>query len=137
MGQPEITRKLSELFGRHRPLDEECHVVYLMVEARKYLDRMGDNGVGFPLLRFYCDWTLHTQKTRSLRHIRPIVDTMYRKAAKEIQAPHKLGAGSALEFMYFSHLRDELAAFLKSAGLSQELTDDHKQWTIYCALMAS
>ena len=137
MVQPEITRKLSDLFERHRPLDEECHVVYLMVETRNYLDRMDDNGAGFRLLRFYCDWALHTEKTKSLSHISPIIDTMYQNAAKEIQGPYGQVTGSALEFMYFSHLRNELDAFLRSAGISQQLTGDNQQWAIYCGLMAS
>ena len=68
MAREEIIEKLDEFLSSHSPLMEECHIVYLMVEIRKILDHERDhrkNGE-FSLLRFYCDWTVHTEKQESL-----------------------------------------------------------------------
>jgi len=137
MARPEICRKLSELLEHHNPLTEECQCVYLMVEIRKYLDQLEDGGVNFRLLRFYCDWTVHTRKDRHLEHIAPIIGEMYTNAKREIQDPHKLASGSATKLIYFSALRSEMNAFLESIWIQSQLTSENDAWIAYVKLMAS
>jgi len=60
MGKIEIVEKLNDFLGEHAPFMEECHVVYMLVETRKVLDR--ENNRKYPILRFYCNWTVHTDK---------------------------------------------------------------------------
>jgi hypothetical protein len=137
MAIPEIHRKLTELLERHNPLTEECQCVYLMVETRKYLDQLDDGGANFRLLRFYCDWTVHTRKDRHLAHIAPIIGEMYRNAKREIQDPYKVASGSATKLIYFSALRKEMNAFLESIWIHSELTSKDEAWIAYVKLMAS
>jgi hypothetical protein len=137
MARPEIHRKLGELLEHHNPLTEECQCVYLMVEIRKYLDQLDDGGANFKLLRFYCDWTVHTRKDRNLAHIAPIISEMYASAKREIQDPHKLAPGSATKLIYFSALRTEMNAFLESIWIQSHLTSEDDAWIAYVKLMAS
>jgi len=65
--KPQIIEKLNKFLENHTPFKEECQAVYLMVELRKLLDREKEdrkntNEKYFPLIRFYCDWTVHTSK---------------------------------------------------------------------------
>jgi hypothetical protein len=86
MSQPEITDKLNAHLARHDPMTEECHAVYLMVEVRKFLDRFGDRGEKeFGLIRFYCNWMLHTSKHSDRNNMAPILKRIYEDICAELQ----------------------------------------------------
>jgi hypothetical protein len=135
VGKPEIARKLNTLLEIHQPLTEECQAVYLVVEIRKYLDQLDARGSNFKLLRFYCDWAVHTRKDRHLAHIAPVIEEMYSNARQEIQG--KVAQGSAVTFMYFTALRSEMRTFFESVGIDTRLTNNDELWTAYAKLMAS
>lgn len=50
---------LSELLGR--PIACEADVVYFLVEVRKLIETMGNR---YPILRFFCDWVVHSKLDR-------------------------------------------------------------------------
>src|ERR1035438_1539807 len=72
MGKPAIIEKLDEFLKKHMPLDEECLVVYLLVEIRKILDH--ENNGKYPISRFYSDWCVHTAKDKITPQIKVIME---------------------------------------------------------------
>lgn len=127
MAREEIIKKLDSFLGAHHPISEECHVVYLMVEIRKILDHERNQGEtdDFPLLRFYCDWTVHTEKTRITENMRLIMDEVFKDAKSHIEAPAMRQAMSpVMQFAYMDKLKDQLARFLEERGLNTDLVGD-------------
>ena len=76
MSRRDIIEKLAPLLTKGLP-DTEAGAVYLIVEIRKVLDHAYDKKTEYTLLRFYCDWVVHTEKSRSLEHIAPIIARVY------------------------------------------------------------
>jgi len=127
MAREEIIEKLDDFLNHHNPLTEECHVVYLMVEIRKILDHEKDHRQtgDFSLLRFYCDWTVHTEKTRITDNMRAVMGILYKDAKSHIEAPALREAMSpVMQFAYMDKLKDQITRFLKDRGLSSSLVND-------------
>jgi len=138
MGRREITYKIETFLNSHQPLSEESQAVYLMVEIRKLLDHTTGEDTDFPLLRFYCDWTLHTQKERHLNHISPIISKMYGNIHKQLQISPWIGSvPDVVNFMYFKSLQAEMETFFGTLGIITKLTIDDTQWLEYISLMVS
>ena len=89
MSAPEITDKLNAFLTRHKPLSEEYHVVYLMVEVRKLMDHFDFNA---PLIRYYADWTVHTEKEFGAAHIVAVSTPVYDAVVDVIQNPSRQSA---------------------------------------------
>jgi hypothetical protein len=103
-----ILSKISELLGL--TFDQECHVVYLMVEIRKLLE-YNQKFSDFSTLALYCDWCVHVK--------------LDRKSAKNKLAEIEKYFGDNNEikndiyptFLEFSELKDELSLFFKRNDL--------------------
>jgi hypothetical protein len=130
---PEIVNKLGRFLDIHHPLTEECHAVYLLAEIRKLLDR--ENNKKAPLLRFYADWSVHTEKDR----ITPQIETTMLGILRNIRigiAANTLDAGAILgPFVYMENLRAEFRTFLAHYGLPAHLADDG--WLSFRNLLAA
>ncbi len=102
MAQEAIIEKLNEFIKGHNPLSEECHAVYFMVEVRKILDHDRKAGAGaFPLLRFYCDWMVHTEKTLITPEMKKVVSDIFQHLNLEIENPSMRSSGSpSSRFVY-------------------------------------
>jgi len=100
--QQKIRRELSNL-----PIDTEPRVMYLMVEIRKVLEHENRGG----LLRFYCDWVVHTKMDRN-----PAQDIYDRISADNVESS---------QIISFSKLKDELKKFLEDRSLPTEITNTH------------
>src|SRR2546426_2886558 len=138
MGKPEIARKLAKHLELHTPFTEECQAVYLMMEIRKFLDQLDDREGVFKLLRFYCDWTVHTSKQRNMECIGPIVAEMYDNARQEILNPERVARGGIQDFIRFAALRQGMRRFFASIGLDDSaLTGNDNLWLAYTTLIAS
>ena len=74
MGRIEIVDKLNLFLDKHSPFTEECHVLYTLVEIRKVLDR--ENNHKYPILRFYCNWSVHTDKD-STKEMEAVMKDIY------------------------------------------------------------
>lgn len=128
MARLEIVDKLDDFLKSH-PITEECHVVYLMVEIRKILDhnRNQNNKVEmFPLLRFYCDWTVHIEKWTSpemkmiMKRIR-----LSTESHQELMRVKGTNVRSAtIAFMYMDDLKLEMERFFKENGIGQILLSE-------------
>ena len=132
-----MVNKLQGLFSLHDPLSEEAHVVYFMVEARKIIDEHDKSAARFPLLKFYADWTAHTQKDRITPEIEQMSEEMYGYAVRVINAPHGMldEKSKALEFAYMESLSAEVGAFLAEVGVSTDLTTNKDKWIDFASLL--
>jgi hypothetical protein len=117
--QNQIIAKLTKFLGK--PLSEECHVVYFHVESRKLLDHeRSRTGEDYLMLRFYCDWALHTSKDRMTREVRGIIVAI----RDEIATADRNGRSdlpsmspTLVQFLDMAHLKEEVHRFLDSNGL--------------------
>jgi hypothetical protein len=122
MAREEVIDKLNDFLARHSPLTEECHVVYLMVAVRKILEHEKDKES--LLLRFYCDWIVHTEKDRITDDIREMMVAIYKTVKSEIERPYSVQAMSpVMQFAYMDKLKDEMGKFLADRGIDKALID--------------
>jgi hypothetical protein len=106
MATDSILEKLRTLV--RQPIDSEYHVVYLMVQARKLLERDGRNG-GFQHLRFFANWVVHSTLDRS-----PLADDLVRRFNKVHEDREHIDFELARElddWISFDALRRELNGF--------------------------
>jgi hypothetical protein len=118
----EIIEKINEYLHRNK-VNEEDQVVYLMVELRKLLDRQGDSGVKskYPLIRFYSDWIVHTDKKNITSAIRIILNTIESKLT-----PHPVN--DDVEFLLLPEFKSELAMLFKQCNITDVLCEDSDRW---------
>ena len=129
----EIIEKIDSFLSGHSSLTEECHVVYLMVESRKILDH--ENNGRYPLLRFYCDWAVHTEKSRATHVIRKIMEDLYEDAKKILANPAMTRSGSpVMGFAYMENLKDEIKAFHEAHELPTDLRNENG-WINFVSLL--
>lgn len=127
MAKDEIVEKLKRFLEVHTPLMEECHVVYLMVQIRKILDHERQvGGLAFPLLRFYCDWTVHTEKERITPSMKTIMEDIFASVRFQItNGPFaKRNQNSVTQFAYMAQLRVEAQQFAARHDLGSSWTDE-------------
>jgi hypothetical protein len=117
---PEIQTKLRHFLKGHIPFTEECHAVYLLVEIRKILDRENDNN--FPLLRFYADWSVHTEKDKITPQIKTIMEGLLTEIKERqlngsfVKHDPKLPA-----FVSMMEMRKQMDTFLQKYQLPDDL----------------
>jgi hypothetical protein len=114
----DIGKKLSKLI--ESPVDEECKVVYLMVEIRKIIEHKRkelEEKTGhryYPNLTFYCDWCVHVELSGSAA----------RYYLKHIAALTNQDSGindKIFEFLSFKKFKKELNDFFEEYGLDSAL----------------
>lgn len=121
MGRVEIVEKLDTFLNKHMPPSEECHAVYLMVEIRKILDQ--ENSRNFPLLRFYCNWTVHTDKYIE-DEMKTVMEEMYRDIKEQIENPVMVKSDSApVRFAYMDNLKAEMKKFLEERSINLSIIE--------------
>lgn len=134
MGKPEIARKLKTLCENFLPFTEECQVVYLLVEIRKMLDR--DNNRDYPLLRFYCDWCVHTEKDRITIEMESIMNEIYAGIYDQItNKSYHAEKTKIVGFAYMEDLQGEMNAFLALYNLSDTYLTDGDNWISFVSLL--
>lgn len=116
----EIIEKLNNFLSTHNPLTEECQVLYLMVQIRKILDYLDDKT--YSILRFYCDWAVHTKKSHT-EPIREVIERIEgsinkgRAFGKQFLADNS----SPFEFMGLIELQREMESFFKDVALPEAI----------------
>ena len=134
MGRVEIVEKLNTFLDKHSPFTEECHVSYLLVEIRKVLDR--ENNHKYPILRFYCNWSVHTDKD-STQEMEAIMKDIYRDVEKQIANPALVGMGGktkVIGFLYMEYVQAEIEKFLQEYQLPISLTEK-SNWLEFVKLL--
>ncbi len=127
----QIIDKLSDL-SEELPFTKECQVVYLFVETRKLLER-ADQPIEYDYIRFFCDWVLHTEKTRNLEVIRDdfekiAADLELQEKKSIIQSIMDLSERPISQFADFVKLRIQLGKFFQKKGVANSFTTDDSNW---------
>ena len=134
MGRIEIVDKLNIFLDKHAPFTEECHVLYLLVEIRKVLDR--ENNRKYPILRFYCNWSVHTDKD-STKEMEEVMNDIYKDIEKQIASTALVGMGEktkVIGFMYMEDLQAEMLKFLQEYELPISITEK-SNWLEFVKLL--
>lgn len=113
--RPEILDKLDLFIRQHVPFQEECEAVYLMVELRKLLDR---EEIDAPLVRFYCNWTVHTSKSYNDKLMEQ-VETIIDEVSKTRSADHHMQA-----------FKEQMSHLFEKQGLNEKLFEA-KAWNSF------
>jgi hypothetical protein len=135
MSSGEICDKLRDFLQRHCPMTEECHAVYLMVELRKIIEQQQ---LPVHLLRYYADWTLHSNKGRGHGPVSPASENLYCEAMTLLKAPALAHIGSAPAFEKFGNmddLRNEMAAILAHLGIQPDRVVSDENWSPFVCLL--
>lgn len=135
MAKDEVVGKMKALLGQHSPLSEEFHVTYLLVQARKVLDHERNGGEnGFPLLRFYCDWAVHTEKDRLTPAMKAIMEGVFASVRDRVtKGPAPKRSNRVTQFAYMEQLRDEVRQFSGKHGLGPAWAEEG--WIPFVQLM--
>lgn len=120
MAREEIIEKLDKFLTKYPAFEEDCHVVYLLVEIRKLLDR--DTNPNFLLVRFYCDWTVHTTKERNLGVIKEIVDKIDK--CYLASSHHPIKDKGIFDFLNMNELKKELRELFDKYTLPKNIFED-------------
>lgn len=131
----QIVEKLSELLSDGFVVSEP-NVTYIMVETRKILDHAYNKKTDYTLLRFYCDWVVHTDKSQNLQHIAPLVQQVYDDVKDQIeQGPHFMPPDPAIVgFMYMEGLRKEMEDLFIKEALPLDMFDKSR-WTDFVSAL--
>lgn len=127
MAREDIIEKLNKFIVERTPVIEESQAVYIMVEIRKILDHNKDhwrNG-DFTLLRFYCDWTVHTDKTRITESMKSAMQEIFQDIKYQMKMPVVAQTNSSVtRFVYMEALRAEMKRFLEEHNINLNLVDN-------------
>ena len=137
----DIIRKLtSEL---HEPFRTERQTVYLLVEIRKLLDLTTARDT-YQALRFYCDWAVHVEMSRSTaKKVVGIFDEYQQAIDASMDTPYQQEAGDARllerisQTLELRSFRQELHAFLSANDLPNHITADNILWGEFISLYLS
>lgn len=131
MNKKNIIEKLRKFLQNHSKFEEECEVVYLMVEIRKILEC---GGKSYKTLRFYCNWVLHKElsqeKTTKLLSDIFELNVDLKKSGRE-NAHNIKSIGK--DFFILKTFRKELEEFLKDHKLPMDLLK--KNWWTFGKLL--
>jgi len=129
-----IVKKLKKFLRIHPIFTEECQVMYLLVEIRKVLDQ--NKKSRYPILRFYCDWSVHAEKNRITKEIKKIMVDIYHNVKREIQKPmSRSSKAKTNDFIYMKDLRVEMKKFLHEYKLLGLFTPDGNNWLEFIKLL--
>ncbi len=132
MAREEIIEKLDKFLTKHPVFEEDCQVVYLLVEIRKLLDR--DNNPNFLLVRFYCDWTVHASKDRNLGVIEEIVDKIDSCYSSSSHYPIK--DDGIFDFLNMRELKKEFEELFDRYSLPKKIFEDDN-WSTFVDILTS
>ena len=139
--QEEIIRKLNKHLDliKNNPLDKESYVVYLLVEIRKVIDRLQLKSI-YPILRFYCNWTLHIEKSRDNNDIIDVVKKMETSIANghtfTKERIHIPADDEIFKFMGLEKLKIEMVDFFREASLPEEIFQESNWFSFKDCLVA-
>ena len=112
MAEPVLLEKLRKALTV--PLEQEMHLVYVLVEIRKYLELGNRRRKQYPVLHFHCCWAVHS-KAKGLGTDRILLrfDQAFEHFRRASEAPKEMWAELA-KTMGLQKLREEMREFLKA-----------------------
>jgi hypothetical protein len=132
MDKEDITDKINRIFERKNFVEDECCVAYLMVQMRKLLDHVykqkSEKQNKSTLLRFYCDWVVHTQKDNlsGMKEVFERIDSLVIK----VKLSHE-EYDTILDFIRMPELRVEMLTFLRAQNLSTDFCKNDISWKAF------
>jgi hypothetical protein len=136
MTPPSILTKLKRELDRE--LTEECQVVYLLAEIRKFIESAGELGDYFAL-DFHCSLALHTTMTKiGARRILDRFERAYPLLVSGQELPEDLEKEIS-DTVALTKFRDQLKAFLQQNGLlpARMFPGTPDEWVRFIHLYAS
>lgn len=129
MGQEEVSRKLRAFLENENPFQHEKDVVYFLVETRKALDHLRKNGESlYSILRFYCDWAVHTDKERLNSEMQEIIEAIDQSRYKQ--------RNEALDrFVRMEHLQADMRDFIARHNLTEKDITSSPIWEKFYGLL--
>lgn len=129
-----IIEKLNNL-SKELPFEKESQVVYFFVETRKLIDRVKQKE-DYLYIKFFCDWILHTEKTRNLDVVRDdfenIASDFEFEEGKTIGELIRSGREYEInKFVRLRKLREQITKFLNNNRILDIFTTNDHNW---CAL---
>lgn len=133
MATYQVINKLGAFLKKGRLFTQESQVVYFMVGIRKILDN--ENDVDFSLVRFYCDWTVHTKKDMVTSVMKKIIRQIYSAAKLDLETPAaiKNGPSPISDFIYMEHLKKEVNKFIIKYSISSPFNTP--EWGSFAKLL--
>lgn len=136
MGQRQLEQKITDLLTTPNPFKDEPQVLYFLVESRKILDkqRAAANSDLFPVLRFYADWSVHTEKDRRMTTIKQMIralDTSINNLGYSIAEMPVNNPQPIADFVLMIELRKEILAYLKQFKLPERLFSNNSDWLVF------
>lgn len=112
----------------------KAQVLYVLAGARKLIEC--DNNPNYRVVKFYCDWALHTKKDRITPNMKYIVQKIYLSAKNQINNPSRLDLRSdTTEFAYLKDFRDELKYLLNNNHIDIGFITDDNKWNQFISYM--
>lgn len=130
MAREEIIEKLNKFLTKYLIFGEGCRVVYLLVEIRKLLDK--DNDPNFRIVRFYCDWTVHTAKEKHLGVIKEIVDKI--DSCYSPSSHHPTQDDGIFEFLNMNELKKEFKELFDKYSLPTNIFENDN-WSAFVDIL--
>ncbi|MFZ1720806.1 MAG: hypothetical protein WAU28_05715 [Candidatus Moraniibacteriota bacterium] len=132
--KPEIIEKINSIVSRS-PL-EESHVQHLFTLVRKLIEKMPETKRKyFSLLKFYCDWTLHSKIDNS-KEGALIVAGIHNTIARHLTLDNNESLINDLNsVLSFSKARDQLNNLILESGGKPNLVNLEK-WTEIITILA-
>jgi len=131
MGKPSIANKLDKEIVKG--IKTEAQVVYMLVEARKIIKDHDNQLSSYPILHFFCDWSVHAKmEYKSAKRMLNNIQDFYRGLDTYLYIRKNT---SFFPFVMLIVLRRELKLFLKQNSLSLSLVNDNSQWENFLYLL--
>jgi hypothetical protein len=133
----DIVSKLNQLLSA--PFSREADIVYCLVEFRKILDsvkaKTGTNS--FPMIRFYADWVVHTDKSHITPQMRSVMTALDGAIPMDIvsRAGTFMMPPELRDFMYKKELQAELIDACAEHGLTPNNFTVHELWLGFLRLL--
>jgi len=98
-------------------LRDEASVVYFAVEIRKLIEQTRNQN--YTLLKFYCDWCVHSRKDKITKEIEIVMGQIYENICSTNGEQPELK--DIQDFVEMEGLRSEVDCFLQEQGLPTDL----------------
>lgn len=112
----------------------ESEIVYLLMETRKLIEHNGNNN--YQIVKFYCDWIVHTKKDRITSSMKKIIEKMYSSVKYQIDNPFQLNARLITsDFAYFKDLKTEIKKLYKSNNIASKFIENDNKWNMFISIL--
>lgn len=131
-----ILQNIYDLLKDGKSWDEGKTALFLL-NYRKALEEIDEfiEKDKYKISRFYCDWAFHTKKNRITDIMRGVLEKVDAAIPKDIHTgrgwPELRIRKENMEFIYFTHLREELRRFFEDYKLPADVVTSNEDWLAF------